>query len=886
MANNLNEITVISPDGVAGTIPLDNLEEALKPENGYTLPAPKAIEPLASDLVGKDEVKILDPDGNEGTIPKANLDEALKNNYKLPSQNSKTKEDMDLIHVFPYAGAKVIKQHESDKPTDKDGNLLLLAPNGESVTMPPDADKLVTKLQEGFKFKDSNFQNNIEAQLQNFKDHPVSSKLFQGVLSTDNGVTFGLTQNVLKDKIQDSETSNIDRARLIAQEWYRKTEGSTADTIGNVVGSVLPILATDGVGLLGEGAAGAKAAGTVERLVAGEAPGAIRSILARGAGGAVEGAIVTAPQNAVQALIDKDPAGAAENMAIASGLGATIGLGTKAFQEASRALSGGVKNAVTDAALREVGANEETLGSIGSTEQKQQLLSALNKTGITAESKAPEIESAVTKLASGEHAAETYAKLDAVVAKDAELQAQLHSNHLIGKIEQIAQELNVSEEAKNILKPLLSKIDAEGNVTLSNVSRFAQDLAADTNFTSNTSDALNIFKKQAWKSAVQDLDAAGDIIVDKAGNVKLASEWSNQKFIGDIAKQLHQQTANGEAVSKATSPAMDWIKNFIEHKVVDGVSRVVSTGIGLAGGHPVAGWFAKPLVKPFVKKLLGSYLENSETKIPGFLKSKLEHPMLGSFLLADSVHAMDNKLSEIPSVLRSFSEKTAANLPNVIKNTLGKDANGLTKEQQFHKISDQLSYIASDPTVLKNHLAEASAPFDSHPAAAKLYQDALAKKIVAMYTALPKNPNPPQAFQKAEKWNPTSSQLHDFNQTLAVINNPMYLLHAAKQGTITQQQVETAEHISPITLGKMRQQIVEQAYSGKVDLSYQHRLSLSTLLGKPLDPSLGNMNQIQSSYANQAQPQSPQPKAKRSGRTLDSKNLPAAQGTLAQRLGK
>ena len=60
-------VEVISPDGQAGTIPQENLAEALR-DGGF-----------------KQAARVVSPEGISGSLPLENLDEALKNGFKLQS---------------------------------------------------------------------------------------------------------------------------------------------------------------------------------------------------------------------------------------------------------------------------------------------------------------------------------------------------------------------------------------------------------------------------------------------------------------------------------------------------------------------------------------------------------------------------------------------------------------------------------------------------------------------------------------------------------------------------------------------------------------------------------------------------------------------------------
>ena len=78
--------------------------------------------------------------------------------------------------------------------------------------------------------------------------------------------------------------------------------------------------------------------------------------------------------------------------------------------------------------------------------------------------------------------------------------------------------------------------------------------------------------------------------------------------------------------------------------------------------------------------------------------------------------------------------------------------------------------------------------------------------------------------------------------------------------------------------------ITKIAYSGKVQLSYQQKLSVSLLMGENMVKSLDYMEPLQSSYMITGAP----PESTGGGKKpkMDSKKNPAANPTTAQRLLK
>ncbi len=134
-------------------------------------------------------------------------------------------------------------------------------------------------------------------------------------------------------------------------------------------------------------------------------------------------------------------------------------------------------------------------------------------------------------------------------------------------------------------------------------------------------------------------------------------------------------------------------------------------------------------------------------------------------------------------------------------------------------------------------------------------------------------------FKKQEKYQPTTSDLKEMTDQLAIAQNPFALLNGLKNGTVTAKQVATASVLNPAILQQIREEITKEAYSGKSNLTYQQRLSASVIMGQAMDKSLKILPQLQSVYATPNTNQQPKKSPK-----LNVSKMPSAQATTAQRI--
>jgi len=112
---------------------------------------------------------------------------------------------------------------------------------------------------------------------------------------------------------------------------------------------------------------------------------------------------------------------------------------------------------------------------------------------------------------------------------------------------------------------------------------------------------------------------------------------------------------------------------------------------------------------------------------------------------------------------------------------------------------------------------------------------------------------------------PSKLQMQAYDQQVALVEQPMHIINKAKDGTLTSKDIHTVATVYPKFFLKLRKSLGEELINAKSkgkDVPYKERLSLSRLLGEPLDLSL--MPQIaQAAIRANAPKQPPQPQGKK-----------------------
>lgn len=898
MADNL--IPILSPDGQPGTIPADQLSDALG--QGFSLPRPKL---QATDLTPNQKgVNVFSPDGVPGIIPLEQLHDAMSAGYTPVSFYSPEEEKIkkETTAKLPPPGPvrdfrEVYKGIAPDTVYDENHNLKVKTLDGQEFSLPvDDAAPLLAARQ--IKLANPAFAAVVE----NHRDIASDDETGQAVRQFMSTAVPGARsfEKWLATSGEGGEYGKVPGFASYLGEKL-KTENPTAQAIGTAAG-VVGMFGTPEV-RLGQLA---KAA-TVAKL-APEGAGIARTVGAHALGTAIEGAIITSPQAIAQAAIDKNPKAAAETLGLGLGIGGVLGLGGGLISGAEKAIPIAKANAI-DSALTQMGVAPEMLEKLGNAEQKEKFVQSLLDHGLTDKSKTSEFLESLQKMSEGEGLTKTLNKLDPY------LEGEASNSKLQMQIASMGEKAAVSEpKITQVMEELSGKLgelsDKAGNITLSNLGKFVQEIGEKIDWKTKTAeDLVNGFRKEVQQDAVTELMNLGDKAAANA-DAKLAAEWTENKYVAEMAKQIHTKmlepfVESGLAEEGVFKSGADKMAAILKETLAHGLKHkgvgLAMGALGLAHGGPVAGLLNYAVgqgISKIVGKLLDYYAENSATKLGSFLKARATHPAIASYLAVDAIHSVNKQIERIPDYITDLSRRGVyKTVPFVthddpIKKALGSAANGLSKDQQYNKLVNQIHTLSSNPELRQTHIAQAISPFAAdHSQLAKDLADELNKKIEFLSTIAPKTNDHPLPFKPTPEYKPSAAEYAEFQDNLRIAQNPLALLNHLAEGKVTAKQVAIASQLNPEVMRMVQEKMQEAAYSGKADLTYQQRLSASLIMGQAMDNSLNQVQQLQQVYGPTQQASAPAPPPKRSGKggTKGFNNvdkMPGAQYTQAQRLGK
>ena len=625
-------------------------------------------------------------------------------------------------------------------------------------------------------------------------------------------------------------------------------------------------------GFAGQTFLGSKMAGAVGKVVNPLIEGSIgmgatitNPILQAAAKEAIAGAVTVSPQAMAQAVIDQDPKGAAESLLIGLGTGGILGAGLKGLSRAGSKATESVINATTEvpeAKIIELNMGEKTLldklgvtrsmrRTIGDAEDQNRILKVLAKhfgegdvdagqqkmLSMSREELALEVKKLTAE--NGPLIGEIRKTLDKAIEEHPELRPPIVP--IAEDIEKLKAGL-ISPEEKAVVdhatKFLVDKMKDSTNTfkdftEADKVKSYFQKLAK---FDKNSSAVTDPVKHKIAGIVREHVDNAAAEIAKVTQTPKVIENWTNYKALYGIGKSLDL--------------AADNVLNApVTHEFIPGGHGALGAGylghvIGAAAGIPVVG----PVLGVVGAKLAKNYLrEGGIAKAAYWLGGRIQDPAISSYVAVDAVKAISTKLEEMPRFIKSLAEAGAARayrsskppVSNSIKDVLGEEANGLSKEQQFHRLAEKVAAMKANPAAMQKNVADHVEGLSQHHA--QLAQDltvGMMKKLEYLYSILPKNPNQPAPFRHDPEWKPSAAQINDFQKQLAVANDPFHVLEELKAGTLTAPQVAVLAAINPDLLQKMRGEVIKLSMEKNVKLPYQQRVTMGVLLGEKIDAGL------------------------------------------------
>lgn len=248
----------------------------------------------------------------------------------------------------------------------------------------------------------------------------------------------------------------------------------------------------------------------------------------------------------------------------------------------------------------------------------------------------------------------------------------------------------------------------------------------------------------------------------------------------------------------------------------------------------------------------------------------LSHPVLGGLAAAYDLSQRPieyiNKLAGVERLLNELTNNIGKGAKSIFTpaiEAVSKVKGPLIRNStEDHKaVHKDLTALMGDPNAMIDKLNESTGILhDTAPDTTQGLQQAMIRGVQFLSTKLP-SPQEVSPFDKDE-YEPSQSQLQDFNRYYSVVEDPTIIFDHLKDGTIGKEDIETLSTVYPSLYGEMKQAVLNEAINTmakKEKIPYQTKLAVSMFLGEPIDKSFSSQaiqaNQQAFMAANQAQAQ-------------------------------
>jgi hypothetical protein len=173
----------------------------------------------------------------------------------------------------------------------------------------------------------------------------------------------------------------------------------------------------------------------------------------------------------------------------------------------------------------------------------------------------------------------------------------------------------------------------------------------------------------------------------------------------------------------------------------------------------------------------------------------------------------------------------------------GKARPTATKRQRladFKGVSNTLAQYAANPEAFIDSVAKRTASLSQEaPETAGALMATTQRALAYLQAEVPKAPAEALNIPALRRpWAPTDADLSRFEKKLVAVQDPYSVLEDMAAGQVTREAVEALQAVYPQLLDDTRQRLMQRLATHGTALDYRQRLSLSHVLGMPVDASM------------------------------------------------
>jgi hypothetical protein len=305
---------------------------------------------------------------------------------------------------------------------------------------------------------------------------------------------------------------------------------------------------------------------------------------------------------------------------------------------------------------------------------------------------------------------------------------------------------------------------------------------------------------EALQNIQKAIKSEGKAYISKSVQARL-SELANNivaKHLDDAAQRMYENGALKEKfadylaqkeryeAAKVLTEGVNEFKGTGRMPHGFGLLDMVRFGMHASYGNPIGGVLhvaGHHVLKSFMANKWG-LLGKGVSFLRGIAEDPATAPFIGGFIAKEGADALTSHVDSLPSILTHAKKVAAHTASDVISDIIG-STSGLTKQQQYDRLTDTINQAAVDPSVTADRVGRVASTFSgTNVQLASAVAEKQFLKIQYLQSQIPKDPNPPRPFQKNE-WNASPQQQRDFLEKVVVASNPMAVWQHYQEGKLT-----------------------------------------------------------------------------------------------------
>ena len=162
--------------------------------------------------------------------------------------------------------------------------------------------------------------------------------------------------------------------------------------------------------------------------------------------------------------------------------------------------------------------------------------------------------------------------------------------------------------------------------------------------------------------------------------------------------------------------------------------------------------------------------------------------------------------------------------------------------EQLEKIGDKIRSWLADPSLFENMIGKFTTPLaeGGAPNISQGLTIGAQKALSYLLAEMPKPPAPSSPFAPKISWNPSDFELNKFAQILQVAEDPLVVLDELEAGTLTSNHMDALKAMYPSVYQAIQAKVIDTATTNPEPMPYAERVKLSILTDLPLDESMND----------------------------------------------